>query len=57
MPAVSSSASMTVLPVRKMPSGEIPSLRRFSTAVEVGAKWRRVSWLATRRFISSGKGL
>ncbi|MNY30022.1 hypothetical protein D3C86_1641030 [compost metagenome] len=57
LPAVSSKASMTVLPVRKIPSLEIPSWRRFSTALEVGAKCRRVSWLATRRFISSGKGL
>src|SRR5699024_1520505 len=55
-PATSSKASITVLPVTKMSSGQIPSDSKFFEVDSVGAKCREATLLMMLRFTSSGNG-
>ena len=54
--ATSISASITVLPVVTIVSGEMFSAMRFARAPGVGARCRLASWAVTRLLISSGYG-
>jgi hypothetical protein len=55
--AANRSASMPVLPVTKICSYGIRSRTRFSSFVEVGARWNEAIRETTWRFSSSGNGL
>ena len=52
----SSRASMTVLPVTEIVSGNTPSFRRFSRETAVGAKWSAAIRVVSTRLASSGQG-